>query len=350
MLYVHLRRYLFEIVIAMAKSKLFRITLFFAFLLLVASCTTNNKPSKVRSIGNTSEILVVVENLQQWENSIGKVIKRNLGRDQTGLSQPEPLFDLAHLTKNSFSDLLKKHRNILIVEIDKNQLEPKMEVVENLWAEPQVIIRITAPNKDLFISTLEKNIETFIEKYDKAERDRILAVFSPTSKNKVTAEIAKKVNLKMTIPDGFFLAKSEPDFIWVRKEVSEFSQGIIIFREPYLDTAQFSKASISARTMRMLKQYVPGSVHESYMTLDEAYLVPEPKAVNGFAADYAIELRGLWDVENDFMGGPYVSYTFADNESEYIITVFGYVYNPNKDKRNLLRQVEAILYSTKFTK
>jgi hypothetical protein len=86
------------------------------------------------------------------------------------------------------------------------------------------------------------------------------------------------------------------------------------------------------------------------MTLDEEYLVPEPKAVNGFAADYAIELRGLWDVENDFMGGPYVSYTFADNESEYIITVFGYVYNPNKDKRNLLRQVEAILYSTKLTK
>jgi len=334
----------------MVKNEIRSIVLLLAFVFVFSSCTTNNKPSKVRSIGNTSEILVVVENQQQWENAIGKVIKRNLGRDQTGLSQPEPLFDLAHLTKNSFSDLLKKHRNILIVEIDKSTLEPKMEMVENLWAEPQVIIRITAPNKDLFISTFEKNVETFIEKYDQAERDRILTVFGPTSKNKVTAEIAKKFGVKMTIPDGFFLAKSEPDFIWVRKEVSEFSQGIIIFREPYLDTAQFSKASISARTMRMLKQYVPGSVHESYMTLDEEYLVPEPKSVNGFAADYAIELRGLWDVENDFMGGPYVSYTFADNAGEYIITVFGYVYNPNKDKRNLLRQVEAILYSTKFTK
>jgi hypothetical protein len=334
---------------AMVKSKILSFALLFALVLLVVSCTTNNKPSKVRSIGNTSEVLVVVENEQQWENSIGKVIKRNLGRDQTGLSQPEPLFDLAHLTKNSFSDLLKKHRNILIVEIDKNQLEPKMEVVENLWAEPQVIIRITAPNKDLFISTFENNIETFIEKFDKAERERILTVFGPTSKNKVTAEIAKKFGLRITIPDGFFMAKSEPDFIWVRKEVSEFSQGIIIFREPYLDTAQFSRASISARTMRMLKQYVPGSVHESYMTLDEEYLVPKPKAVNGFATDYAIELRGLWDVENDFMGGPYVSYTFADKEGEYIITLFGYVYHPNNEKRNLLRQVEAILYSTKFT-
>lgn len=304
----------------------------------------------MRSIGNTSEVLVVVENEQQWENSIGKVIKKNLGREQTGLSQPEPLFDLAHLTKNSFSDLLKKHRNILIVEIDRSELEPKMEMVENLWAEPQVIIRITAPNKDLFIETFEKNIETFIEKYDQTERERILSVFAPTSNNKVTAEIARKLGLKMTIPDGFFMAKSETDFIWVRKEVSEFSQGIIIFREPYLDTAQFSKASINARTMRMLKQHVPGSVHESYMSLDEEYLVPKPKAINGFATEYAIELRGLWDVENDFMGGPYVSYTFADKDREYIMTVFGYVYHPNNEKRNLLRQVESILYSTQFVK
>lgn len=317
---------------------------------MMSSCTTNNKPSKVRSIGSTSEVLVVVENQQQWENSIGQVIKRNLGRDQEGLSQPEPLFDLAHLTKNSFSDLLKKHRNILIVEIDKKQLEPKIDVVENLWAEPQVIIRITAPSKDLFISTFESNIEAFIEKYNKAERERIIAVFTPSINKKVSAEVVKKFDLMMIIPEGFFLAKSEPEFIWIRKEVSEFSQGIIIFREAYLDTAQFSKASISARTMRMLKQFVPGSVQESYMTLDEEFLVPKPKLVNDFVTDYAIELRGLWDVENDFMGGPYVSYTFTDKDHEHIITAFGYVYNPNKDKRNLLRQVEAILYSTEFTK
>ena len=334
----------------MFKRILFSTSFVLALIFINLSCTTSNKPSKVRSIGSTSEVLVVVENEQQWENSIGKVIKRNLGRDQKGLSQPEPLFDLAHLTKNSFSDLLKKHRNILIVEIDKKQLEPKMEVVENLWAEPQVIIRITAPNKDLFISTFESNVETFIEKYNKAERERIIAVFTPSINKKVTAEVAKKFGLMMIIPEGFFLAKSEPDFTWIRKEVSEFSQGIIILKEAYLDTAQFSKASINARTMRMLKQYVPGSVHESFMTLDEEFLVPEPKVVNGFVTDYAIELRGLWDVENDFMGGPYVSYTFADEENENIITVFGYVYNPNKDKRNLLRQVEAILYSAKFTK
>jgi len=335
----------------MVKKRTLNLALLLVSLYLFSACTLNsNKPSKVRSIGNTSEVLVVVEYEEQWENSIGKAIKKHLGRDQAGLSQPEPLFDLAHLTKSSFSDLFKKHRNILIVEIDKNRIEPKLELVENLWAEPQVIIRITSPNKEVFIKTFENNVETFIDKYDQAERDRILTVFGPSSKNKVTAEIAKKFGLKLTIPDGFYLAKSEPDFIWVRKEVVEFSQGIIIFREPYLDTAQFSKESINARTNRMLKKYVPGSVHESYMTLDEEFIITEPKIINGFLTDYAIELRGVWDVENDFMGGPYVSYTFADIKNGQIITLFGYIYNPNKDKRNLLRQLEAILYSTQFAK
>lgn len=335
----------------MVKKRALNLALLLVSLYLFSACTLNsNKPSKVRSIGNTSEVLVVVENEQQWENSIGKVIKKHLGRNQIGLSQPEPLFDLAHLTKSNFSDLFRKHRNILIVEIDKNQIEPKLELVENLWAEPQVIIRISSPNKDMFIKTFEDNVETFIEKYDQAERDRILTVFSPSSKNKVTAEISKKFGLNITIPNGFYLAKSEPDFIWVRKEVVKFSQGIIIFREPYLDTAQFSKESINARTNRMLKKYVPGSVHESYMTLDEEFIISESKTINGFLTDYAIELRGLWDVENDFMGGPYVSYTFADIKNGQIITLFGYIYHPNKDKRNLLRQLEAILYSTQFAK
>lgn len=316
---------------------------------LLNSCTTSTKrPSKVRSIGKTSEILVVVENEQQWENSIGKTIRKYFGKDQDGLPQPEPLFDIAHVTKSSFSDLLKKHRNIFIVEIDKNSVEPKVEMVENHWAQPQVVVRITAPNKNLFIQTFEKNADLFLEKYDQTERERIKAVLKPASESKAAAAIRKNFGISMIIPEDFHLVTSKPNFVWVRKETVEYSQGFFIFKEAYKDTAQFSSASIKARINRILKQYVPGPTEGSYMALDEKYYVPEPKIVTDFPTNYAVELRGLWDVENDFMGGPYVCYTFTDPGHEYIITLFGYVYHPSKEKRNLLRQVEALLYSVKF--
>lgn len=41
-----------------------------------------------------------------------------------------------------------------------------------------------------------------------------------------------------------------------------------------------------------------------------------------------IELRGFWDVKNDFMGGPFVSYTTVDTTTDRVFTVDCYVYSP----------------------
>ena len=67
-----------------------------------------------------------------------------------------------------------------------------------------------------------------------------------------------------------------------------------------------------------------------------------------FNDHYAVEVRGLWNVYEDFMGGPYIIYTVLDEQGNRIVTVDGYVYAPKFNKRNYLRQVEAILCSLKF--
>jgi hypothetical protein len=48
------------------------------------------------------------------------------------------------------------------------------------------------------------------------------------------------------------------------------------------------------------------------------------------------------------MGGPYISLAELDATNQRVVVAFGYVYAPSKDKRNLLRQVEAMIYSMKF--
>ncbi len=156
--------------------------------------------------------------------------------------------------------------------------------------------------------------------------------------------------MDITIPQGFYVAKTEPGFMWIRKEVTDFSQGIVIISEPYLNEEQFSTNSIVARTNRDLKLYIPGESDGSYMAITENYIPVITSQVNDFASEYTIELRGVWNVEHDFMGGPFISYTFSDPKNNQIITIYGYVYHPNKKKRNLLRQLEAIIYSVKFRK
>jgi hypothetical protein len=58
-----------------------------------------------------------------------------------------------------------------------------------------------------------------------------------------------------------------------------------------------------------------------------------------------IEVRGLWDLENGFMGGPFISHSVYDAKRNRIITVDGYIYHPNLKKRVKLKQIEAIIYS-----
>jgi len=335
----------------MKQINFFSSVILLLLVITFSSCDDNIKRSGLpRSIGNTSEVLVVLQNEQQWDNIIGQSIKKHLAKDQYGLTQVEPIFDLAHITVNNFSDMFKKHRNILIVDIDKKTTKTKVEIFKNKWSDPQHIIRVTSPSATIFAADFNEYTDEIINDYSEAERIRILSVFRPSSKNKIRKAVRDNFNLDITIPQGFYVAKTEPGFMWIRKEVTDFSQGIIIISEPYIDEEQFSKNSIIARTNRDLKLYIPGDSEGTYMAITEDYIPTVSKQIDNFASDYTIELRGVWNVEHDFMGGPFVSYTFLDPDNDQIITILGYIYHPNKKKRNLLRQLEAIIYSVKLRK
>ena len=58
-----------------------------------------------------------------------------------------------------------------------------------------------------------------------------------------------------------------------------------------------------------------------------------------------MQTRGMWEVKNDFMGGPFVSHSFYSPDGEDIIVAEAFVYAPRYDKRQYLRQVESLLYS-----
>jgi hypothetical protein len=61
-----------------------------------------------------------------------------------------------------------------------------------------------------------------------------------------------------------------------------------------------------------------------------------------------IELRGFWEVEKDFMGGPFVSYTTLDEREGELLTIDCYVYSPKYGKRNFLRPLEHLVFGVTF--
>ena len=86
-----------------------------------------------------------------------------------------------------------------------------------------------------------------------------------------------------------------------------------------------------------------------YISRTSEYFVPTLEYIKYRGRDLA-QVRGMWDVQDDFMGGPFVSHSFYSPDGKEIIVAEAWVYAPQEDKRNFLRQVEALLYSWEWKK
>ena len=315
---------------------------------MMMACEHPTVSRKDRSTGNIAEILVVTQNDDQWSGIIGDSIKHFFLDYQYGLPQPEEQNKLLHINVGAFSELFHKHKCILEVEIDPTVEKAVAETAVDLWAAPQRYVKITAPNAYAWVDLFETQKEVYHKWFNKVERDRILNVLRPTNDNKISEAIAKKFGFTLTVPQGFYIAKNEPEFMWIRKELERSSACLVIYQLSYQDTAQFSRESLIAMRNMMVGKHIPGPSEGSYMATETEFVPPLVTYVSDYPAGYTMEMRGMWRVENDFMGGPFVSYTFADSRTGNLVTVEGYYYEPNQKKRNALLQLEAMAYSLKF--
>ena len=326
-----------------------KIAALFLFAVLLASCSEKGKTSrKDRSVGGTSEILIVTQNPEQWEGRIGDSIRHFFLDYQYGLPQPESCNELAHVTTQGFSDMFKKHKCILEVEINPSLEKAVAETSENALAAPQRYVKISAPSITAWVEHFDRQKEVYKTWFDKVERERILNFFRPDVDEGIANAMAKKFGFQLIVPKGFYIAKSEPNFMWLRKELEKSSADIVIYQMPYKDTLQFEAPSLIAMRNMMEGQYIPGPSEGSFMGTEIEFVPPMVTTVTDYPTGYAREMRGMWKVENDYMGGPFVSYTFADDRTGNLVTVEGFYYEPNQKKRTPLLQLEAIAYSLQF--
>ena len=64
--------------------------------------------------------------------------------------------------------------------------------------------------------------------------------------------------------------------------------------------------------------------------------------------NYALEARGVWELENDFMGGPFISYLIHNPQKGELLFIDGFVYSPGERKREYMQHLEHIISSVEF--
>lgn len=320
----------------------------FIMLLMVAvlqSCQ-NDQPGLTRNVTGRAGELIVVMSDDSWNSNPGSRIRQSLAQEHPALPQDEPIFDLVRVPAESFKSMLRTTRNILQARVSPNLDEFGVVFQENLWATPQAVVTIQAKDEQEFEKLFNEYEGRIINYFLKAERDRLTMNYDRYFERSVFNVLNDKFGITMKAAPGFQIAEDRDDFLWMRYETPEIAQGIIVYTFPYVSDSAFTVNYQIKMRDSILRANVPGPTEGSYMAtetrIDQVYNV---RPHNG---NYATEMRGLWRLMNDFMGGPYLSLAELDLENQRVIVAFGYVYAPGKDKRNFLRQMEAMIYSMKL--
>lgn len=333
----------------MLKRYIFYSILFFGIISLNSCSEKDKTSSKIPSTGGPNEMLVITQNISQWEGEMGDSIRAAFACEMPVLPIAEAEFNLVNINEKSMEKLMfKAHHNLFIIEIDAKFTSAYAETRKNLWAEPQIVIKLNAPTEEAFLMEFQKNRTTFLELFRENERIRIINSYASKFKDlNIARALKKNFHLEMNVPKGYNMAVLESNFAWLRKETTTNSMNILVYTYPYKDTTAFNPDKIKQSRNLLTSVKIPGPTLDSYQKIEDDYIPLQVRNIS-FNGHYATELRGLWDVKNDFMGGPFISYTFVDQRNNQVITVDGFLYAPKQKKAVMQREIEAILWSTKL--
>jgi hypothetical protein len=315
---------------------------------IMFSCGTGDRQKQPSASGKAGELLLVMDN-NYWKGEAGDSFKSVFAAAFPMFPQPEPLFTIIQLENKAFTKLFESHRHIFIAEIDPSVPKAKIESGKNLWAYPQMVIKIIAPDIETFKKTIVANSQTFIDYYLKAEFERNINANKQNANDVIINQLAENFGIKMIVPQGFYVAKQTDKFMWLRRTGTkeDLDMSILVSLFPYINTeSDFAPKTIWTRRDSITKQHIPGQFEGTYMTTYPD-ISPLFKEIN-FNGRFAVEATGLWRVEGDHMGGPSYNYTMVDDNGKFLINIDAYVYYPNKDKRNFMRQLQSIIYSLEF--
>lgn len=317
-------------------------------LLVFGGCEKNEPTRLSESKGQPAELLVVAPpRMLQGENL--DTLNSVVDADAPGLGASERIFRTMIIGEKGYDKVYKLMHSQLHLKIDPAQKEPSMGVAYDVHARPQLQVMVTAASEEEMREFLGTNRERIQRTFLDFQLDRY-AGFLRKKYSKNTSKALQKLGYDVRVPSDIGSTKSGKDFLWASSNRGgEKDINFVFYTYPWdggnvADTALFVQKRDS-----VMKANIPGSRPDQYMTTTRGeqgipVLWPMLRKIDGRAQ---FEVRGLWEMRNGFMGGPFVSLVRVDTAARQVVVTEGFVFSPNSSKRDLLRSVEAGLRTLK---
>lgn len=320
------------------------------------------------AVGSHGEVILLMED-DLWEGSIGAAVMYHLDANAKGVYlRPEPRFDVQRKRPDELDHLSQLNRLILKVMIDFDSTYQETQVIEkkNYFAKGQLFIIVKDSDPDRLYSFIVNEFAYVTNKMDAFEDNELIRYYESNYNQALFERSKEKLGISICVPEDSQIKVDSSNFIWVKRdrsrhvmgnEMSEanqtywIQQGIVMWTTPYYDTTQLTVAGVLRDRDTMLKYHIPGKVEGSYMATEyDPYYSPKGKVFT-FEDAYAVEVRGLWKHAGNpgaFGGGPFVQYTLHHEKRGTVVTVCIYIYGPNFNKREYIREADAMLKTIRF--
>ncbi len=323
--------------------------------------------------GKINQILVVSDS-SLWKGTAGDSFFYYFTAPYILLPQPEPIFDIIHMTPEQLVDqpVKKEFRTIIFLANlnDENSVTSKIArsdlggekiakirqekgynitVGQDKWARSQLLLYITGFGEEKLVENITTNFPAIAKRINEKDAETVEATAYQAGRNAdLEAELMAKFGIRMKVPGSFRKARLDDknNVLWLRSDDREIIANILITKIPYKDKAQLSEEGIKA-LQNEIGKIITTRQPNSYMRINDVDLplFVEKKQVNNI---YTVQARGIWDIVNDFKGGPFISNLMLNPATNELVLVDGFIYAPSKDKRNYMQEMELIVSTAQF--
>uniref|UniRef100_UPI004038B98F DUF4837 family protein n=1 Tax=Segatella hominis TaxID=2518605 RepID=UPI004038B98F len=339
----------------MMKWKYLRLFLAICFVFVLACCKDGKSNRLPESIGQPYEVVL--------EGDTNRIVTAILQESEPDMPQPESMFNIIQVRKGKLTSLYQTVRNRVVVDVDKRNRDFEVKISKDVNAAPQVIIRIKAQAVEQLKSRLDRMRLRQI--LDESELKHLASVIRQNVEKQ--KEVKRLFGIDMRIPLDMDASKKAKDFVWYSNNTNSGMKNLLVFKinssekNPSARENHSSRENLSAGGNLSSKETSSGT--EEYpsngisLSLADKVLIDSVLQKNMLGETDEMYMviprlgeRGLWEMEGDAMGGPYVMKIIRRQKNgkisgrkNEIIVVIGFVYAPEMKKRNLIKQLEAVL-------
>ena len=313
-------------------------------LLTAVSCHHKSGTSGIKvdnfSTGKAGEMILAIDT-NYWSKAAVKAVYEVIQQPQPAVNQIEPMFDVIECSNADYKASFMRHRNIVQFDYNPDYAGNTFEIARNPITNPQILVKIRGNQQDSCLALFLAHKDEIVKAMYANDIARLQNAHRKLNNPVIEKQIKDKFGISMTIPDGYFVGREEEDFLWLCFRTPKNDRFVMIYKSPKYE---LTTENIVAERDRITKAYIQGAVAGAYPLVADIEGFPMAQELQ-IRYHKGMELRGLWETVRDKMGGPFYSFTQVSPDSTSCITVDGFVYAPQEQKRDYLREVEAIVKS-----